>query len=220
MKSRHTLLLLILSILFACKGDEPLPTCDSVEEAPKNFLDYWFFPEGSYYVYKLRGEERYDTMRYYYVDEEYYEPYDHHSTTFPCTKIYGVYANHSDPFFLNEAGDSYFLFNTYKLDDTNWYLEQSGGTTFAAAEGLFIYPYIAGESQINGNNLNIIDSLPLPIDNMDEVLHIQKGIADTTKPFDPWLTDIYFKKGIGMVRFDLSSQMFWELVDYHIEQTK
>jgi hypothetical protein len=100
MKSLYALSLLSLTLLLACKEDEPLQKCESVEEAPQDFLDYWFFPEGSYYVYKLRGEERHDTMVVDHITDEYYQPYDHHSPTFPCTRLYTLTGKHSDPFFL------------------------------------------------------------------------------------------------------------------------
>ena len=49
-----SLLAFLAMILVACpKKNKCNPDCDTVVDAPKEFLDYWFFNTGSYWVYKL-----------------------------------------------------------------------------------------------------------------------------------------------------------------------
>lgn len=64
MKFLYTFVILIL--LFNCDRKQTVEPTESEiiqTEIEKGFLEYWFFPKGSYWVYQLNGWEVFDTVR-------------------------------------------------------------------------------------------------------------------------------------------------------------
>ena len=66
MKLRILFSLIPVLLIAGCKEKEAVfPRCSSVISAPQEFLDYWFMPKGSWWVYRLKGSNPavYDTVR-------------------------------------------------------------------------------------------------------------------------------------------------------------
>ena len=64
LKFLYTFVILIL--LFNCDRKQTVEPTESEiiqTEIEKGFLEYWFFPKGSYWVYQLNGWEVFDTVR-------------------------------------------------------------------------------------------------------------------------------------------------------------
>ena len=117
------LLLIILGI--SCKKSND---CETVPEVPKDYLDYWFFPVGSFWVYQLEDSLTViDTLTVTYVDIYIPEPHelvdDAGSDYFvACRKHHRITLKHSNPIFDGGGllGEERYL-SVIMTDDINDY---------------------------------------------------------------------------------------------------
>ena len=79
-------------------GSAPAPTCAQVRRAPAAFLAYWYFPKGSYWVYRKRGSQPLEVDTLSVIDQQVrvFEP---GQTTYglpTCTELYEQHLWHSN----------------------------------------------------------------------------------------------------------------------------
>lgn len=138
--------LLFLSLtIFSCKEDPPV-SCKSVLEAPKEYLDYWYFQEGSWWVYQLEGSNPaiYDTVIVIYNKAEYPDPYDNSWGLYrTCLMHYQITLQHSNkiyfPSFTGTGnGGSEVLLSQQDTPTNAWYIQWASQTDHASPNIAFI----------------------------------------------------------------------------------
>lgn len=216
-------LLLTLTIslsVVSCKK-EPLK-CTEITEAPNEFLRYWFFPVGSYWVYQLRDTTGvYDTVRVVYNEIKHFEPTAHTMDQVPCSQRYYSLWQHSNEDYFNPTPyqDAFFNLESYFNSPNNWSVSFNSQVDYYGFPYMFEFPYQAGKNMNIGAYLESIDSLITPKGTFFHTLHIRPTTnlfekADTNIADYP--NHIYLSPDIGISRIEYTHNQKWELVDYHI----
>ena len=118
----------MLSMGLQCEKDEN-EACTEIKQAPQEFLNCWYFPEGSWWEYQLKDSGGvYDKVTVIYQHEEYYEPNSadvNHFGVKPCVKYYQTTWQHSNekyyprfdslPIYENLFADHFQFGDTWRL---------------------------------------------------------------------------------------------------------
>ena len=241
MKFLYTFAILIL--LSNCDRKQTVePTEPEIiqTEIEKGFLEYWFFPKGSYWVYQLNGWEVFDTVRVtsssVLYREKVYEFYQEAgnkyrvSTEHSNKEYIGDYYGYSS---MNYYGYYHTICNTWMLDQVYHEFLPIRSNHF-----FFYYPYSfysgkrCDEENINFERHVVRDSFMMNLPAGD--FHVVQ--IDTHTDFDQAerpsdvnglnhqvTKDIYLSKGVGVVRWVShrnhgNDWQDWKLVDYHIAE--
>lgn len=220
---RISLLLVVLLASGSFSGCRDRCACETMEEAPQAFLDYWYFPTGSWWVYALKDSAGvYDTVR---VIEQSANDNDYCTAkgTFepPCIKMYGTKLIHSNKiYFKNNNSNSIDLIGSSYIQN-KWNISKiSEITNLYGNEIYFQYPF-----EINSPFLS--KSIPVSLDtlilNSSEIIlavHINLFMSSSADSINDrgWMKEVWFAPGIGMVKTRYTFNQVWELVDYHIEK--
>lgn len=146
------MLLLFISLSYGCSKSEFGPKCQAVKKAPEEFLDYWFFPKDSWWVYKLKGSSPavYDTVTTAGIPKaDYFEPYEQIPPYFysgPCEMYYQYMLLHSNSTYFprRDRSEGREILSSESFGD-RWVVNQIWDTKGLATEDfLFTYPLQVG----------------------------------------------------------------------------
>ncbi len=231
----------VLLLVFSCtKKEAEIEEGIIQTEIEKGFLEYWFFPEGTYWVYQLNGWEIYDTVSVIGTYAGYEDdPYAFYQE---AGNIYHVYTEHSNKEYIGDyygsssmkyKGYYHTICNTWMLDQIyNEFLPIRGNHFF------FYYPYSfysgkrCEEENINFEKHVVRDSfmMSLPAGDFHVVqidTHTDYDQAENPSDVNPHnhqvTKDIYLSKGVGVVRWVTHRNrgvdwQDWKLVDYYISE--
>ena len=217
---KYILIGLMLSlILFGCKKEDP--TCNQVREAPKEFLDYFYFNKGSWWVYQLRGTLQYDTVRVTAIEKRFHD-LDTRGLE-QCVNFYSIYLTHSNQYYFQgkDFHKSAEYLSARPLSGTdNWYIQWSIFSVNNTSPGiLFHYPYVFNEPLFQGEGM-IIDEGPIytPIQRFDSTVTVLSGRYNQTDSLIyNSIKRIYLTPKVGVIRVDYLNNMTWELVNYKLQ---
>lgn len=219
---------LVLLCFFSCGPKQPeIPPCKEFAEAPQEFLDYWFFPKGSFWVYKLDSSaDIYDTV-VVDISNAGRGVTDPEAGIYEgCGMVYWTSLTHSDTIFHTPpkkdiAFRSKSNFRTYYGKTTgSWSLYDEGGDgKYLMAGDLFWYPFKDGEiaegnsTDIKFNGLITFESSKFGV--LDSTIFLSTTIKFYNSRH---FKEMYIAKNIGIVKIKYNSGEVWELVGYKIKE--
>jgi len=213
------LLLIILGI--SCKKRNE---CETVPEVPKDYLDYWFFPVGSFWVYQLEdSSSAIDTLTVTYVEvsispkdmiddgKDYIGGY-----RVACRKHHSIALTHSSLLFSssNTGQGTEIYFSTIQSEDINdYYLNGSDGCgpEYVFLRKLVHFPFSVGEQIPDGAHFIDTNAVVTPLQTFNNVIHI---IEPHGKPYKK---HYYFSKKVGLVKTICPDSTVWILINYQIK---
>lgn len=224
----HILILLLIGLTLQNCGNDCDADCTEIKEAPKEFLEYWYFPEGSWWVYQLQDSTKivFDTIVLRFSDR-YFETEKQECTDLsypPCISRYETLFTHSNLEYYPGKPDeteSWFmlghedLYCQYNPQNRKWYLLQvAGNRKLHSYETFVLYPYDTLDTYAYGGKLC----------GLNESYNFQgesfKSFS-VCKPIDPvGDRQIYHKMtfalGIGLVTITYDNEETWNLIDYDV----
>lgn len=218
MKNSKIFFLFIFTLLFigsfSCKKEKK---CAPIPDLPQDFLDYWFFPKDSWWVYQLKDSTLIDTLT---VKNTYVDFKDISIEGPPeCVKTYNIFLTHSADIYKDS---SVIHFASWYGNDQLIGLGVSPDPLFAGLSGVpfFVYyPFELGDT-IHYYKEDFIlknkDPLNTPYGNIIDVIHIVSisYVNNTIKEG----SEIWFAKNIGIVKYIPPNKDKWELLDYKINK--
>ena len=201
--------------IFSCK-DRNESDC----HAPQEFLDYWFFPEGSWWVYTINDTiiDSLTNRNYITTDNEDSDPCDKHYSSY-----FTHYTSDSLQYYIGEH--SYFSFN---LGIDNWILQLRSGNNNYWGIGTF-YKHNAEIGDIiksfTGKNdsffmiVHDTNSIITQAGEFNQTIHIKKFWYYHTKEVPGFaITDIWLTKNVGITKLRYYDSTEIELLRYHINK--
>lgn len=209
-------IVLLFAIVMSCAG---LFSCDDkckdIAYLPPGFLNYWFFNQGSFWVYQLNDSTTtvFDTVRVVGAKKEVEPPsreperpicvewalltLEHSCTTFyntsptyPFTRIYSFYDSGAKRFFC--------------ISDFSKLSSGEQGYLYYSADGNnYVYSDVPSQWQLI-ENITLIT----PVGTFENVLHY--------KLFNQM--DLFIAPGVGIIKIITSNNQVWELVQYNVSQ--
>lgn len=194
----NLILLSILMLSLSCKKK-----CETINEAPEDFLNYWFFPNNSWWVY-----QRMDTTAVIY-DTAFATKYEERLVgDTKCMWHYRIqrYHTYADEF------DQWISDGTYGSKRFLKIVLTKNATTFNFD---IIYPFELGDDPIGIIDYTIseISILNTPAGNFESILHLDINIDRKSIK-----TDLFLAPEVGVIKTIEPDSSVWELVDYHIEE--
>lgn len=210
---------IFLFLIFSCLGSsckkEP-SDCKTVISAPKEFLNYWHFPVGSWWVYQLKDSSPrvYDTIRVTSQTSEYGAMTGQRA----CLMRYNSVYYHSNkiyfPYDSRNLEPGFEVFFSQQEETTNeWYLQWGFNSGRSSIGTFFKYPFQLNEQVSVGRS--IIDTLQVitPNFNFFNSVHISvSDLPDTAKK-----SHIFITKNVGISKLIYSNDETWELINYSIK---
>ena len=205
-------------LVYACK-EKPTPkpeVCDVVTEAPEDFLNYFFYPEGSYWVYRQDSAGGLiDTLKIVRSNIGYFTV-DHLGSerTGVNTAVYQIWVEHTNPFFYVEGKPLVACFTGYSTNDGgNWTISSFDHPDYSDYHSgdVLIYPIeeypTYTEKLIYSSAIGDFDCLAYTL-------------GGNYNGFNYGY--IYFSNKIGLAMISTSSnkKRFWNLVDYKLLDRK
>ena len=202
------------------KNDE----CEQVIQAPQEFLDYWFFPEGSWWVYQNQNGEI-DTAICTRSDSFFYQLNDHHGVPPYCKWIYQSLLKHSNDTYFRKKHqeDIQELYSVNSLDN-KCFLIVTSYSWYLPYGALLVYPFKISDTIDYkkfswGKQFNYIsDTSSIEVNKIvfNHVIHVIK-YREGVLP-EIFLNEIWFSKYIGIVKMSFANGNYWELIDYKINK--
>jgi hypothetical protein len=225
MKIKPILLFVLAGVLMAgasCKDKNIACKTSELVEAPPEFLKYWYFPKGSYWIYKLQDTTGvYDTVRVVKNEITHFEPYDHVMDQVPCSNRYNTYWQHSNEVYFNPYPyeDAMHSFESYYIEPNYWSMSMISRMNLHGFAHMFAVPYEEGKDMNQSSHLENILTLNTTNTPFPNTLHI----IPTSKVFDKadstigdYPKHIYLSPDVGISRIEYTHNRKWELVDYFI----
>lgn len=224
MKNLLYLSLLLPFILGSCHKNQYVCKEQDLVEAPPEFLQYWYFPKGSYWIYKLQDTVGvYDTMRVTSDYKRYCKGDDPHNPDCDQGNCIWMYSNTWE-----HSSDKYFRvmgcptkgqqgLTTYYLGD---YWAISGNTNCFSSylpDFLLKYPFKVGEKYMGNNLIVSEDTLNVVAGMFPKTLEIipDYGTAiDSIKAY--YVKKLYICPNVGVIKWQYSQSGTWELVEYDV----
>jgi len=215
--------LLLFSVLGACKKEPS--ECVQLSRAPQAFLDYWYFPEGSTWVYRLKSSTPavYDTLRVSFAREQHSTAYSDGDNRVPCVQSYQVSMPHSNrTFFPGSTGPGTEFLASDAFSDGEGYhiLNQvsSVGTLYSPPEA-FGYPIRLGQKV--HQRLAFVDTAAVvtPAGTFRQSVHLIPDYGskvDSTK--GNWIRHVYYSRYVGVSKVVYTNNQTWELVSFTIKR--
>ena len=194
--------------------------CDSVNAAPQDLLDYFVFNEGSYWVYQLKGTDTLDTLSFAGMDSEYFE--QKASCNFgirPCEMRYSMGFDHSNldkfpPGNLKNGSSNEGYYITYSESRDQWDVSHTAGNggLQGSLRYFLAYPFIIDQQFeevrfLKDTAVNI--SVPAGTFSCVETEIRSSSISDGI------FSSMNWSKGIGLIKYTISPDQTWELINYH-----
>ncbi|MBC7447953.1 MAG: hypothetical protein H7330_07820 [Hymenobacteraceae bacterium] len=237
MKLLLFLLLALPLLASSCRKDaNPPPTCTTVTDVPPAFLAYWYFPQGSWWVYQLKDAVPaiYDTVRVAGAGRMYRQPYEAYGAP-ACVWGYGARLEHSNRTYFPGAplvaggppqrgveGLSSFS----GLDFGRWGMSQSGDAGFSPPEACFVYPFtVGGRGASNWYLTADTAQITTPAGTFARTVHTA---FDTTQipaiQTSSFIRHFWRTRNVGLTKIAFAtypstarlSGTTWELVNYHL----
>ncbi len=227
----HSNLIRLLSMgavlsLLACKKQSTVTECPQLTRAPQAFLDYWYFPKGSFWVYRLKGASPavYDTMRVTQADENhttYYSDGDAHQ---PCIQIYQAYVTHSNRAYFpgipgtGQLGAEIFASDPYFQGEHLVMHHTSIGLYYSPEVG-FGYPIQLGQKLLN--RLTFVDTAAVatPVGTFRQSVHLVPDFGVNVDSSQAnWIRHIYRSRYVGITKVVYTNNQTWELVSFTIKR--
>ncbi len=226
MKTRQYFIGILTLFFFACGGEVKL-LCKEEElvEAPPEFLRYWYFPKGSWWVYQLQDTVGvYDTMRVVSDYKRYCNrdgASDIDCDQAPCTWMYSNTWEHSNDSYFRvgggcpEKGTNYF--SSYYFG--SYWITQSSGRCFPSyvPEYPIKYPFIVGEKYMGNNQILSEETMTIAGEVFPKTIHIipdYGGVIDTVQAY--FVKSIYLCPTVGVIKWQYSHSGTWELIAYDV----
>ena len=201
----------LILTLKCCKPERD--KCKNTRYFEQEFLDYWYFPEGSWWVYKRidTSAEVYDTA----VVVKVYAPEIIEDKTFVdyCYEYLELSVTHSNKHFLldKDSDKAIVAFYTdYPVNTVNIY---GMNTFFFGYDYVLYYPFSFYE--IESEWFEFYEDLTL-ITQFDTFYNTIK-ITDRYMEKDTVTNHVWIKKDVGFVKYHHFDDSVWELVDYEIK---
>lgn len=212
----------------ACKKQEVVQECDQVEKAPQDFLDYWFFPEGSYWVYRQRGSVPavLDTIRTLAAETRVFKPGQATYGLPTCVTLYETHFSHSNRTYFrgysslqNFAGAEHiFSLNS----GTEWGAQQNNEAGNIYSTGLIlVHPLPPPGMMLSRVGPTLLDTVPVtvPAGRFPHSLHFGTGFTDSTSVVGGnFLRRFHLARGVGYTSKVYTRIGTWELVAYKINR--
>lgn len=227
MKNILYYLVFALLLFNSCNKDK-VEGCKELAKAPQEFLDYWHFPNGSMWVYKLdSSEDIYDTVIVEFSRaEKGITDYDGGPNE-GCEMVYLTRLIHSDTIFHTHpkgAPDFYKShsdFRTFYGKSTgSWSLYDNGGDgKYLMAGTLFWYPFKEGEiAKGNSTDIKFNGLITFSSDKFGAIDNTIFLSSNITPSHSKHFKEMFIAKNIGIMKLKYTNGETWELVDYKIKK--
>ncbi|MBC7447952.1 MAG: hypothetical protein H7330_07815 [Hymenobacteraceae bacterium] len=220
MKKRLLFSLLGLLLTSGCKKDPP--PCETIAEAPPAFLAYWYFPEGSWWVYQLQDSVPavFDTVRVVHRWQGQVESEPGEGRL--CRFGYTVRYEHSNAaYFPGVPGKKGF---EALAIEPKWSLSHYSKAGFYSMQGhSFVYPFVIGRGVMPDDYLTADTAqLTTPAGTFARTVHVHTDYMPPDSMRYSLVRDAWRSYGVGLTKIAFSpsrtpvSGTTWELVNYHI----
>ena len=195
-----SLLFLSLSAMWCKKSDSTYYTPLS-----QDFLSYFAFPKGSWWVYKEINTGKTDSfyVTQYGIDNVYDKKADFHYQSLS----YGLHGNK----YQCTAGAN------PSIDGTKFYYTQifKGNDSFNSSSTRLFYPFEINRPTSDGVVIKMLaDSIAIQNNTYLDICITDKSFA---QPIDPIKSE-YYCKNIGVIKRVYSDGTVWEVIKYHLNK--
>lgn len=203
-------------------GNDCDADCTEIKEAPKEFLDYWYFPKGSWWVYQLQDSTQkvFDTVTLAGMEENYSDVeigcFDNNYE--PCIKRYDAYFEHANKEYYSPSTEEFGgeLFQClYNSSNSKWYLLQVAVTRkLHSYETFVLYPFDTLDTYAYGGK---ICKLNQTFDFQGkEYLSFSVCLQEEPVGEAQMYSKMTFAQGIGLVSITYDNEETWNLIDYNV----
>jgi len=123
-------------------GDYLNDDCDNIIEAPQEFLDYWYFPVGSWWAYQI-NDTIIDTLKCTEITKYHFDKDDETLGLERCVYYYTAYLTHSNKDIFPSKSDNITFASSYT---GKWYLHSGSYANLWYLGYYFIYPFQLGDT--------------------------------------------------------------------------
>ncbi|WP_152559750.1 hypothetical protein [Hymenobacter sp. IS2118] len=217
---KRLFLLLLATALSSCRKQPA--ECPQLTRAPQAFLDYWYFPKGSTWVYQLRGTSPavYDTMRVSFARESHSTRYSDGDKRVPCVQGYQASVTHSNRTYFPGAGGlgTEYLASDPLFRGEDWVLTHTSsvGTLYSPEVG-FGYPIRLGQKLLDRLTFADTAAVTTPAGTFAHSVHLIPDYGskvDSTKR--NWIRHLYYSRYVGTTKVVYTNNQTWELLTYKI----
>lgn len=206
---RFTPILIFLLLLgtYACNKK-----CHTIDELPHEFLSYWYFDQGSWWVYQLKDTTNvFDTVMIENIDVHTTIPKTNRSddgSENGCTEYIKMITKHSNNLFLNYLENGlYEEYNSQTYGNRESYYVDF--EYFKNYLGITFFYYIKNKGfTCDFGACYDIQEIQTPQYTFNETIHYF--------PFDS--LQFYFAKNVGLVKRITNDGKTWELINYSVIQ--
>jgi len=225
--NKHILLLIVpfTTLLGGCKKQTVMEECPQVAEAPQEFLNYWFFPEGSYWVYRQRGSAPavYDTVRAFAAKTRVFKPGQATYGLPTCVALYEANFSHSNRTFFRGLSSLQNFMGFENISSLNsgsaWGGQQTTNAGNLYSPGLFFaYPLPPPGTMLSPDGPLLLDTaaVTVPVGRFARSRHFAVFFRDST--VGNYLRRFQLSRGVGYTRLVYTGIGTWELVAYKINR--
>jgi len=198
------LLTIFLLVNFSCKKK-----CECIDELPHEFLSYWCFDQGSWWVYQLKDTTNvFDTVTIT-KSELFANGTENDGYYYPCTEYSNCDIIHSNSLFSDHINNSKSegYSSSSKGDKENYSVFVDSKIYFS---DFLSYSTIQGFIMENNKYWKLIDmqSVQTPTNTFNNILHYVSSDS----------LHYFFSKNVGIVKRITSDGNTWELINYNVIQ--
>jgi hypothetical protein len=204
---------MIVTITFTLKCCKPeRDKCEDTRYFEQEFLDYWYFPEGSWWVYKRidTSADVYDTAVVTQVrnpeiiEDKVFVDYCYEYLCVAVTHSYeGLSLNSNDKVLVSFCSD----YPSHKVQMNSYYSD------YFSYANILHYPFdmykVPSEFYSFKENISLYTS-------NDTFYDVIKITDKTVYKKDTTTNHVWLKKDVGFVKYHHFDDSVWELVDYEI----
>lgn len=209
------LVLASLICLYSCLDYCRSKGCKRILEPSSEFLRYWHFKKGSYWIYCLNNDtNKLDTvlvlrdLQGQYGTCEYVGP--------SCSKWYGLEASHS----YSKIYTPHSTYSKY-IETLHTDISQTDIISFSSPYGVYTGYDRCAFQTLGYGTLNLVDTQSIVIENRKyyNTAHL-KTRTDTTNPIHigKLITNQYWVKDVGLVKYTVLGGDYWTLKKYEIQK--
>lgn len=193
--------------------------CDNILEAPQEFLDYWYFPDGSWWVYQI-NDTIIDTVTIS-TSIKHFDKDDLTDINGSCVYIYNASFRHSNQLLFPGNSNTHDFYSVYL---NNHWLLGSYPRYYWNFDFFFIYPLTVGQTisyqQIGVDTTHTLikdkNSIEILGEKYDSIIHVY--YFDTKNVENRIKKNIWIAKNIGIVKVNYYNDERIELLDYFINK--
>ncbi|WP_035557475.1 hypothetical protein [Hymenobacter sp. IS2118] len=221
----HLLLLTVLTSASSCDKNSPPPAeCPQVRRAPAEFLAYWYFPTGSYWVYHKRGANpaEVDTVTVIGTEVRVFQPGFNTYGLPTCTELYDYALQHSNRRYFPGTSSNNGFRGLESLqtqeEGGQWFVTQESRAANLSPLGfLWSYPQRPVGQPIANQGPILLDTLPVrvPAGTFNRSVHLRIPFLDDSARVD-YLYSYHLTRGIGTTRRVYANLGTWELTSYYL----